>query len=68
LLEWGDASASRFAGSPPRILKAIILAERGQADLARALLADQAKETRNPGHPAYVRQLASKLGLGRLEA
>jgi hypothetical protein len=32
------------------------------------LLARQALESRNPGHPEYVRDLARKLGLGELEA
>lgn len=56
------------AGSPARIVAAIILAERGDEAGARALLARQAQERRNPGHPAYVRSLADKLGLGALGA
>src|SRR5262249_34933378 len=55
------------AGGPPRIISAIIYAERGDKMRSRALLAEQAKETRNPGHPAYVRELAEKLGLERLD-
>ena len=56
-----------YAIVPPRIVCAIILAERGWPDDARALLTAQARETTNPGHPAYVRRLADKLGLGSLE-
>lgn len=67
LTEWQRAASSPFAGAP-RIVCAVILAERGQIADARALLAEQARETKNPGHPAYVRALAEKLGLGILEA
>lgn len=49
----------------PRIVCAILLAGRGQADAARALLAAQTGESRhNPHHPAYVRELAARMGLG----
>jgi hypothetical protein len=54
--------------SPPRIVCAIILATRQRLDEARRLLAAQALEKRNPRHPAYVRGLAEKLGLGGLDA
>jgi hypothetical protein len=57
----------RGAGGPPRTICAIILASRGDVNAARQLLLDQAKETRNPGHPAYVRGLAQKLGLGAID-
>jgi hypothetical protein len=51
--------------SVPRIVSAIILARRGALDEARALMAAQAKESRhNPNHPAYVRELAVRIGLG----
>jgi hypothetical protein len=56
------------ASGPPRIVKAIILAERSLKDEARALLAEQVLETRNPGHPDYVRRLAKQLGLGSLDS
>jgi hypothetical protein len=55
------------ASSPPRIVKAIILAERSQVADARQLLEQQVLETRNPGHPAYVRDLAKRIGLGDLD-
>jgi len=67
LAEWRGRSENQGAGRPPRIVSAIILAERGQRDEARALLAQQVHETRNPGHPEYVRGLAEALGLGRLD-
>lgn len=54
------------AGGPARIVAAVILTERGDKEGARALLARQAQERQNPGHPAYVRSLAEKLGLGAL--
>jgi hypothetical protein len=52
----------------PRIVCAIILAKRGRQAEARELLQAQADEaeSRNPGHAAYVRQLAERLGLGGL--
>jgi hypothetical protein len=55
------------AGGPPRIVMAIILAEHGRKDEARALLAQQVLETRNPGHPDYVRRLANQLSVGSLD-
>ena len=51
---------------PPRIICAIILARRGRSQDARVLLAAQVRETLNPGHPAFVRRLSDKLGLGEL--
>jgi hypothetical protein len=68
LREWAAVEKHPFAGSPPRIVKAIILAERGLAQEARTLLGAQAQETHNPGHPAYVRALAQRLGVGGLDA
>lgn len=50
----------------PRIVCALILLERGLREPARTLLAAQARETHNPAHPAYVRSLADRLGLGPL--
>ncbi|MFN2547489.1 MAG: DUF4304 domain-containing protein [Myxococcales bacterium] len=60
-----DEDRSKLGGgtAPPRIVKAIILVQRGDRDAARDLLAKQAQETLNPGHPAYVRSLAAKLGI-----
>src|SRR5262245_14171011 len=63
LTEWGDRSKSMGASSPPRIVMSIILAVRGEKDRARALLARQALESRNPGHSDYVRKLASELAI-----
>lgn len=67
LAEWQDRSERLGAGGPPRIVMAIILAEHGRKDEARALLARQALETRNPGHPDYVRRLANQLSVGSLD-
>jgi hypothetical protein len=64
--QWLGVPESPYADIPPRIVCAIILARRGERDDARTLLTAQAKETRNPGHPAYVRRLADELGLGDL--
>jgi hypothetical protein len=48
----------------PRIVCAIILLHRGQREEARRLLAAQARDhTRNPGHRAYVTELAHRLGI-----
>jgi hypothetical protein len=68
LAELQGMTTPPFAASgPPRIICAIILAKRGLTTEARSLLASQARETRNPGHPAYVRALAERLGLGALD-
>jgi hypothetical protein len=67
LAEWHDRSEHMGASSPPRIVMAIIFAERGQSGRARELLARQVRETRNPGHPDYVRKLARRLELGSLD-
>lgn len=67
LAEWHDRSENMGASNPPRIVMAIILAERGMSGRARELLAEQVLETRNPGHPDYVRKLAEKLQLGSLD-
>lgn len=49
----------------PRIVSAIILNERGQTEAAKALMSAQAREDRNNrNHPAYVRELALRMGLG----
>lgn len=64
LREWAGRSEISNAGAgPPRIVLAIIHAGRGERELAFDLLSAQVKETRNPGHPAYVRELATRLGL-----
>ena len=48
----------------PRIVCAVILLNCGDREAARDLLAAQAREhTRNPGHPAYVIDLAKRLGV-----
>jgi hypothetical protein len=67
LAEWRNRSENLGAGSPPRIVMAIILSERGEKEQARALLALQVRETRNPGHPDYVRRLATELAVGSLD-
>lgn len=67
LVEWEGRSTDMSAGSPPRIVCAIILNERGERQRARELLSQQALETWNPEHPQYVRSLADRLGLGRLD-
>ena len=67
LAEWHDRSENMGASSPPRIVMAIIWAERGEKGRARELLARQVLEARSPGHPDYVRSLANKLGVGRLD-
>jgi len=67
LAEWNETSKNVGPGGPPRIVLAIILAQRGQLERARALLALQVLETKNPGHPDYVRKLAKVLALGSLD-
>lgn len=66
LKQWLADPKAPYASTPSRIVCAIILAKRGRNEDARVLLAAQARETLNPGHPAYVRRLADKLGLGDL--
>ncbi len=65
--EWNGLATHISEGSPPRIVLAIIFCERGEWDEARQLLRLQVLETRNPGHPEYVRNLARRLGLGDLD-
>lgn len=67
LAEWSGRSENMEAGDPPRIVMAIILSERGQKEQARALLALQVREARNPGHPDYVRKLAARLAVGSVD-
>lgn len=67
LAAWKDRSENMGASNPPRIVMAIMLAERGDKDRARELLSLQARETHNPGHPAYVRRLADQLAVGPLD-
>jgi Domain of unknown function (DUF4304) len=67
LAQWHGRSENMGASSPPRIVMAIILAERGHKDRARELLAEQVLETRNPGHPDHVRKLANELAVGSLD-
>ena len=51
--------------SVPRIVSAIILTRRGKPDAARKLMSAQALESHNNRHhPAYVRDLALRMGLG----
>lgn len=66
LAEWNSPSVNSAFGGPPRIVSAIILAERGRFNEARDMLQLQVLETRNLGHPAYVKKLAERLGLGDL--
>ncbi|MBN2316450.1 MAG: DUF4304 domain-containing protein [Sedimentisphaerales bacterium] len=67
LTEWNGRSEDIGAITPIRIVLAIILYERGQKKQARELLSQQVLETRNPGHPDYIRKLASDLNLGSLD-
>lgn len=67
LAQWDGQAQNMGASSPPRIVSAIILTERGEREAARLLLSQQMLETWNPGHPKYVRSLAEALGLGRLD-
>lgn len=66
LAELSDLTKNTGGGGPPRIVMAVILAERGEMGRSRELLARQAQETLNPGHPDAVRRLAMKLGVGPL--
>jgi hypothetical protein len=61
-------TVSISGGNPPRIICAIILAERGEGTKARKLLSAQAMEFPEQGHASYVHQLAIKLGLGSLDS
>lgn len=66
LNKWRDRTENLGASSPPRIVKALILFVRDDLDACRALLSQQARETRNRHHRAYVRELAASLGLGQI--
>jgi hypothetical protein len=67
LTEWRERSENLSASNPPRPVMAIILAERGERDRARDLLARQIAEPQcNPMHADFVRRLAGDLGVGPL--
>ena len=71
LNELDDPASKRWC-LPRRIVMAIILVARGDAEGARSLLLDQLSECRtglipNRGHAAYVRELAVRLGLAPLD-
>ncbi len=61
----GGASANTHEVSVPRIISAIIFAERGEFESAKELLRAQAYEAQHshPHHATYVRQLAARMGL-----
>lgn len=64
LTEFLTATDNTEIMAAPRIVCAIILLDRGDREAARELLAAQAREhTRNPRHPAYVIDLATRLGV-----
>lgn len=69
LRDWPDYYAQKTPGwgSPPNIISAIILVGQGHYDIARKLLEEQARDAHNPGHPEYVRDLASRLGIPILD-
>ena len=67
LAEWNGRTKNMGASSPPRIVLAIILVKRGECERAHQLLSQQVLETRNPGHPDYVRKLAAQLSLAPLD-
>jgi hypothetical protein len=63
LCEWKGKTKHEGIGGPPRIVMAIILVQKGELNAAKQLLSEQACETWNPGHPAYVRSVAVRLGI-----
>lgn len=64
LAEFGNQADNDNLIAVPRIVCALILLERGERDAAQRLLALQARDqTRNPGHAAYVMDLARRLGI-----
>jgi hypothetical protein len=64
----GKSENPGFCFSPPRIITAIILVERGERAEAKRLLAEQAGETGVKGHSTFVRLLAEKLGIALVPA
>jgi hypothetical protein len=68
LRTWREVDDLPTIGNRPRIVKAIVLAELGQTEEARALLAAQVEGTEHRGHQNYVRGLAERLGVGTLDA
>jgi hypothetical protein len=64
LREFRTATDNTELMTVPRIVCAIILLSRGERDAARDLLVAQAHDgRRNPGHRAYVIDLAKRLGI-----
>lgn len=69
LTEWAGRAENMGPSRPPRIVSAIILANRGEQELSRGLLLEQVRQaTANPGHKKYVAKLALKLALRDLGA
>lgn len=67
LQELGAAEETWGKGGPPRVICAIILANRGQKDEAREYLLVQARKTARPDHTHYLKDLAERLKLQPLE-
>lgn len=69
LHEWSNRSQNSHDGLVPRIVRAIILAERGEKLVARQLLNQQYLDAigRHPGHAEFVKSLANRIGLSLLQ-
>lgn len=69
LAELAGRNDTLGGGGPARVVCAIILACRGEAQAARRLLVEQIEENREsyPTHADYVRELGRRLDLGELD-
>jgi hypothetical protein len=62
----GATAMYRLIARPSAMVIAIILAKRGKFEESRVLPEQQARDVTHPALPAYVQQIATSLGLGRL--
>ncbi|MEZ5064620.1 MAG: DUF4304 domain-containing protein [bacterium] len=64
LLAYGETDPEPLAASAsPRVVSAILRAERGESEFAAELLASEWRQAANDGQRASLRELASSLGL-----
>lgn len=64
---WNDHIASGALTIPAAVLKAIILVERGDMEEARNILAEYVQTITMPEHENYIRKIAKRIGIWRLD-
>jgi hypothetical protein len=56
-----------IGGPASSMTRAIIFAARGQFEIAKGLLKERIHVTKDPGHIEFVKNLAEKIGIGKLD-